>query len=67
MAARASSNSPADSDEHAAKDAKNVQVLRDPQKVHRSAICIVPPEELWAPIQGIRRLHDKASGPSGIP
>jgi 2'-5' RNA ligase len=57
MAARASTNSPAD--EHAAKDAKNVQVLREPQKVHRSAVCIVPPEELWAPIQGIRRLHDK--------
>ncbi|GAQ83573.1 RNA ligase/cyclic nucleotide phosphodiesterase [Klebsormidium nitens] len=31
----------------------------EPQKVHKSAICIVPPEELWGPIQDIRRVHDK--------
>ena len=34
---------------------------REPQKVHRSAICVVPPEELWGSIQDIRRVHDKAS------
>ena len=28
-------------------------------KVHRSALCIIPPTCSWAPIQRIRRLHDK--------
>eukprot|EP00741_Cyanophora_paradoxa_P020508 tig00000227_g19795.t1 len=28
-------------------------------KVHTSALCIIPPEELWEPIQSIRRTHDK--------
>lgn len=28
-------------------------------KVHTSAVVIVPPREIWGPIQAIRRKHDK--------
>jgi 2'-5' RNA ligase len=28
-------------------------------KVHTSAVCIIPPEEAWEPIQAIRRRHDR--------
>lgn len=27
---------------------------------HDSAICLIPPEDLWSPINSIRRLYDKA-------
>lgn len=30
------------------------------QKVHRSAICLIPPTEVWQRIQGIRSIHDKS-------
>jgi len=30
------------------------------QKVVKSAVVIIPPEELWGPIQEIRKVHDKA-------
>lgn len=28
-------------------------------KTHLSAVVIIPPEEVWGPVQAIRRLHDK--------
>jgi len=28
-------------------------------KTHKTAIVIIPPEEAWAPIQAIRRVHDR--------
>ncbi|HET6203518.1 MAG TPA: 2'-5' RNA ligase family protein [Planctomycetota bacterium] len=28
-------------------------------KTHRSALVVVPPEDLWGPIQAIRRIHDR--------
>jgi 2'-5' RNA ligase/uncharacterized protein (UPF0248 family) len=27
--------------------------------VHRSAVALIPPEEVWPPIEAIRRMHDK--------
>ena len=27
---------------------------------HQTALCLIPPESLWAPIQAIRSVHDKA-------
>jgi hypothetical protein len=29
-------------------------------KVHRSAICIIPPKNIWSQIQTIRAVHDKS-------
>lgn len=31
-------------------------------KTHRSAVVLVPPREVWGPIQEIRRLHDRHHG-----
>lgn len=31
----------------------------EPRVSHRSAVVLVPPEELWTPIQAIRQIHDK--------
>ena len=31
----------------------------EPKKTHLSALVAVPPQELWEPIQAIRRLHDR--------
>ena len=28
-------------------------------KTHKSAVVIIPPEEIWEPIQKIRRLYDR--------
>jgi 2'-5' RNA ligase len=30
-----------------------------PAKTHQTAVAIVPPEDLWGPIQEIRRRHDR--------
>ena len=30
-----------------------------PGKTHKTAVVLIPPEELWEPIQEIRRLYDK--------
>ena len=30
------------------------------KKVVKSAVCIIPPEHLWGPIQAIRKKHDRA-------
>ena len=29
------------------------------QKTHQSAVVLIPPREVWAPIQAIRREHDR--------
>jgi len=29
------------------------------EKTHQTAVVIVPPREVWEPVQAIRRLHDK--------
>lgn len=29
-------------------------------KVHQSAICIIPPKNIWSQIQAIRAVHDKS-------
>ncbi len=29
------------------------------QKSHASAVVLIPPKNLWEPIQGIRKIHDK--------
>lgn len=28
-------------------------------KTHKTAVALIPPEEIWEPIQGIRRVHDR--------
>jgi 2'-5' RNA ligase len=33
-----------------------------PVQTHRSALAAVPPEEVWGPIQAIRRRHDRQVG-----
>jgi len=32
------------------------------QKTHQSAVVLIPPPEVWAPIQAIRRQHDRHLG-----
>ena len=29
------------------------------EKTHKTALVIIPPEEVWEPIQALRRVHDK--------
>ncbi len=29
------------------------------RKTHKSALCLIPPEEVWEPIQAIREIHDR--------
>jgi 2'-5' RNA ligase len=33
-----------------------------PWKTHHTAVAVVPPEEVWGPIQAIRRRHDRQVG-----
>ena len=33
----------------------------NPSKTHLSALVAIPPQELWAPIQAIRHIHDRHS------
>ena len=33
-----------------------------PVKTHRSALAVVPPEEVWGPVQEVRRRHDRQFG-----
>lgn len=30
-----------------------------PEKTHKTAVVLIPPEEVWGPIQAIRRAHDR--------
>jgi len=34
-------------------------ILATGAKTHKSAVVLIPPEEIWEPIQAIRRVHDR--------
>lgn len=35
------------------------QAVRIREKTHKTAVVLIPPRELWGPIQAIRELHDR--------
>lgn len=32
---------------------------KEKNKTHKTALCVIPPQKLWQPIQAIRKKHDK--------
>ncbi|GJP29412.1 hypothetical protein CLOM_g16677 [Closterium sp. NIES-68] len=44
---------------HNHAESSAVPEVANPAKVHKSAVCVIPPKETWSSIQAIRVVHDK--------